>query len=392
MGLLGTDDVVDEQIGARVFRTRSSAELVEVSLTVELATAAEVLRVRGRRLVPGAHRDLPEEDPLEAVYGLMLAWLHRLGPVRSLPGSTASWCAEELDRTLPGVLLDLYRARGPVALADLAEEAWEHVEDLYEFPDAGPDDLTRLRWQVGSGLRQALVHLAELGILTADDAARAHPSPYQAPRGTIAVSELGVWALQRLASRFTQAPVVGALAELAAPAMLARAADLPEAEARAEVDHWVEMRGAAAAGELVAALPGCGHTSRSLAFHALLRLGPAAAEAVATLSEDEELGAYARVWRVDTLQAASTEMTVGSPEEFVRLLAAVLDVWGPASLPTWAAGAAGPAGVLAVVERCWRVQLPHTEGVLAALGARHPDPQVAKAARKALFKLRSAPD
>jgi hypothetical protein len=38
----------------------------------------------------------------------------------------------------------------------------------------------------------------------------------------------------------------------------------------------------------------------------------------------------------------------------------------------------------------WRVQGHRTEDVLAAIGGHHPDKHIAKAARKALFKHRSA--
>lgn len=41
------------------------------------------------------------------------------------------------------------------------------------------------------------------------------------------------------------------------------------------------------------------------------------------------------------------------------------------------------------VEELWRVPHPATERVLDAVSTHHPDRKVAKAARKALFKLRS---
>jgi hypothetical protein len=40
--------------------------------------------------------------------------------------------------------------------------------------------------------------------------------------------------------------------------------------------------------------------------------------------------------------------------------------------------------------RAWRVPGDDTETVLGAIASSHPDKSVAKAARKALFKLRSA--
>ena len=52
--------------------------------------------------------------------------------------------------------------------------------------------------------------------------------------------------------------------------------------------------------------------------------------------------------------------------------------------------AAGSAGLPALLDASWRVRRDETEIVLAAIGAEHPDPVVAKAARKALFKHRSS--
>jgi hypothetical protein len=81
----------------------------------------------------------------------------------------------------------------------------------------------------------------------------------------------------------------------------------------------------------------------------------------------------------------------GDAERFVRLLGAVIELWGPdAALGAWAEPAAGADGLLSMVDQAWRVRLPETEQVLAAIGSGHPDKPTAKAARKALFKYRSA--
>jgi hypothetical protein len=51
----------------------------------------------------------------------------------------------------------------------------------------------------------------------------------------------------------------------------------------------------------------------------------------------------------------------------------------------------GPADEqAAVVSRLWRVASPHVATVLQAVADVHPDKQVAKAARKAAFKLQSS--
>ncbi|MCH7670479.1 MAG: hypothetical protein IIC71_14955, partial [Acidobacteria bacterium] len=76
---------------------------------------------------------------------------------------------------------------------------------------------------------------------------------------------------------------------------------------------------------------------------------------------------------------------------FVRLLGVVIELWGPvAAVGAWAGPAAGADGLLSMVEQAWRVKLPETEQVLSAIGDGHPDKPTAKAARRALFKYRTA--
>jgi hypothetical protein len=76
---------------------------------------------------------------------------------------------------------------------------------------------------------------------------------------------------------------------------------------------------------------------------------------------------------------------------WVRLLHTVIELWGPAAAASvWAASASGDRGIEAMLDTVWRVQGEPTEVVLSAIGGHHPDKTIAKAARKALFKHRSA--
>jgi hypothetical protein len=69
----------------------------------------------------------------------------------------------------------------------------------------------------------------------------------------------------------------------------------------------------------------------------------------------------------------------------------VIELWSPeAAVAGWAGPCAGNAGLAAMIERAWRVKLPVTEQVLAAIGGSHDDKTISKAARKALFKHRTA--
>ncbi|MHB8438981.1 MAG: hypothetical protein ACYDD4_07445 [Acidimicrobiales bacterium] len=394
--VLGTGDRLDEQFGDRVFRTRSATELPQLDLAFRVALGAGVLLTKGRMLRVGPNAALLEGDPLEAVYGLLLALLQRVGPTTHHYAGDRygwGWFAEELDRDLPRLLIDLYRGSEPVEVDELGDECWEDLLGTYDLDDVAPDKLEFHHTLVSAAVRRALHRLEDLGIVTVADVERC-PTEYggiEESGGTVALSPLGVWVMQHFLSTATDAPVAGALADLDASELLARVVDLPEDVGSLELDTWVAQHGAAAAALLVDALPVAEDTGRAVALRALLRIGPSAADEVARLADHPDLASYVTVWRVDALVASPQEMDVSDdPERFVRLLHAVLDLWSPHAVCAWLAPAAGADGIDAALNRAWRVRIPETETVLAVLGEFHPDKAIAKSARKALFRFRSS--
>jgi len=240
---------------------------------------------------------------------------------------------------------------------------------------------------VARGIVDAFGRLEQLGVVRLDDV----PHDQRAEvAGTVSLTPLGTWVVQRIAARAMPAPVVGALADLAADELLRRVVDLAEDVARLEVRHWVERRGKGGAEALVTALPSASETARGVAFSVLLDLGPAAVQAVEPLRAHPELAPFRTVLRVDALAATGGEMVAADPEQWVRLLGTVLELRGPHAVVVWAGTAAGEAGLLPVLDAAWRVRLSQTGPVLDALASTSADKAVAKAARKAAYKLRSA--
>jgi hypothetical protein len=70
-------------------------------------------------------------------------------------------------------------------------------------------------------------------------------------------------------------------------------------------------------------------------------------------------------------------------------LATILDIDGPAALVQHMEELGPPGEQIAMLESLWRAPSPHIDGVLETIGKAHPTAKVAKAARKAAFKLRS---
>jgi hypothetical protein len=369
--LLGTDDRFDEQIGEQTFKTKSTTELRGVDFTLVLGLEAGYLEVDGTRLRAGPDVAHLEEEPREASYRLFVALMRSIGPLAHHFGEDTyglGWYADEVDRGLMLVLVDLYRAPGTLTADDIAGGLWTDAQGLLDDNEVEAAKRVQLRSGFDFGVGLGLQRLRELGLVT-DDA------------GMLSLTPLGTWSVQRLLSQTVDAPVVGRLADLPVAELLSRAGDLAEPVAAAELDHWVARHGAAA---LLEGLRAAGPTGRGLAFRALLRVGPVAGDAVALLDGDLDLAPYAEVWRVDAVQAVPAPAT--DAEHLVRVLGAVVDVWGPQSVAHWTGLLT--AGPVPLVETAWRVRLPQTEPVLAALGA-VPDKMLAKTARRALFKHRS---
>jgi hypothetical protein len=397
--LLELDDRLDETIGDRSFKTKSSTELPTLDLTFRWARAARLVKVRkGELSATKAGRQL-DRYVLQAVYqtlhGLLelglLAHRYREDPYGF------GWYAGEVDAEVPVWLLELYE-HGQLEIEDLAAETWELLLERFDLEDVPADKLAFHRGLVESGVRRILGQLQELGIVTVTDGDQVATSVGTEDRGgLVGLTDLGVWAVQRMASVYLDAPVVGTLVEVPADQLLRRATDMAEDAARAELYAWVAHRDVAdAAAELADALHGADDVAIGLAFGALLRIGAPAAPAVRTLQEDPRLGPYATVWLVDTLQIEAEEVRVDKVDRQVALLHAVLDLRGPHAVTIWlplmlgVRSDTGRDAIATTVEQLWRDRSQAAGEVLDAIAAVHPDKPVTKAARKAMFKLRSA--
>ena len=394
--LLGTDDRFDVQIGDRVFKTKSSEELSDVDWAYRIALEARMLQISGKKLLPGANAGWVDA-PLDIAYGTLLVMLQRVGPTQHhyrTDNYGWGWYAEDLDEELNPILHELYRDRPPRQIDDLAETMWGVLQDRYDLSDVPPEKLAFHRRLVESALRRDFDRLAELAIVDVADEVRVD-GPYgtvERSGGSVQLAPLGLWAMQRISSKLTEAPIVGALRNLSAAELLRAASDLADDMAGWEIDAWVDHHGDSAAAELCAALSSVDETGRGLGFRALLRMGPAAAEAVGKSTADPELADFVTVFRVDTLAASPDEMNrAGDPEGWVRLLHVVIELHGAeAAAAAWAVPAAGDPGIEAMLNAAWRVPGTATGEVLAAIGGHHTDKHVAKAARKVLFKHRDS--
>jgi hypothetical protein len=339
---------------------------------------------------------LLESEPLEAASRLLEAALVEVGLVQHDRGTDHygfGWFAEDMDEGLTRLLLDLYVETEPLAIDEFTGEFWEDLLDLYDLDDVEEHKLEMHQGLMESSARRALHQLSALGVVEESgvETVRRQWGGTDEFGGTVTLTALGTWLVHRMLAAVADVPVAGSLADVAADELLTRAADLPDDIARVELEVWLQAHGDAAAALLVEALPGADETGRLIAFRALLDVGPPAAEAMAGLAGDPELNAYALIWRIKMGMASEDELDArGDAERLVLTLAAFLALWGPEVMPFWLKAVAGASDACAAVEETWRVRLPETDAVLATLGSFHPEKDVAKAARKALFKFRSS--
>ncbi|MGW1022661.1 hypothetical protein ACWD4J_02910 [Streptomyces sp. NPDC002577] len=213
--------------------------------------------------------------------------------------------------------------------------------------------------------------------------------------GMVRLTPLGLYGMRaRMQEAGLDVPAVGDLADRNADGLLDGTAGFPQVAAHAEIEQWLARREPlAAAEELLGAARGgdVGAPLRRLRCQQALSLvGGAAEPALRAVLDDAELGGLARVWL--------TEHGAGDvppPSEAmifwltIDTLAAQLAAEGNSTeLQALVEGLAQQHS--GFFDTAWRVDHPGTADVLEAMGRLHPDRKVAKEARKAAFKARSA--
>ena len=147
---------------------------------------------------------------------------------------------------------------------------------------------------------------------------------------------------------------------------------------------------AQAAAELVQAAASGSPGLRGAAFAVLDRIGEAAIGEVRAALDDPLLRAHASVWLHEHGEEAELR-----PEDRTWLLvdlgAGLLEEADPRDVVAELLPDVPADAQAEIVAGLWRVDHPGVTDLLTALSEHHPDPAVARAARKAAFKARSPP-
>jgi hypothetical protein len=291
---------------------------------------------------------------------------------------TLMLAAEDLD----GMATALYTVGGPVKM-DALFEAYMAAAGSGAHPPGPAYGGGDPEQDQAAGLSSALEALADLGVveLGTDEAAGGL---------TVTLSRLGVWGVhRRLRAQGWHVPVLGSGARGDAAALLATLASCDVEDGEAEIAAWLAARtGDGAAQELVEAAGRGSPGLRGAGFAVLDRIGAAAVPAVRAALGNPVLHAHAAVW----LHEHGEEADLGPGDRawlLVDLGAGLLEEADPRDVVAELLPDVPPAAQAELVAGLWEVRHPGVTELLTALSDHHPDPAVARAARKAAFKARS---
>ncbi len=297
--------------------------------------------------------------------------------------------SEELD----GIATALYTVGGPVAIDGLFD-AYASAAGFRGQPGspddadaddakAGPSLLDHTPSDHGAALSQALETLAdlavvELGTEEADGSL------------TVALSPLGTWGVhRRLRAQGWHVPVLGEAARYDAPGLLAALANCDAEDGEAEITTWLAARDPVqAAIALIEAAADGSPGQRGAAFAVLDRIGLAALDVVTAAIDHPLLRAHAAVWLLEHGQDVRLD-PADRTWLLVDLGAGLLEEAAPQDVVAELLPNLPTEDQAEIVAGLWQVSHPGVTGLLTALSDHHPDPAVARAARKAAFKARS---
>jgi hypothetical protein len=234
-----------------------------------------------------------------------------------------------------------------------------------------------------AALSRALETLADLGVVELG-------TEENAGGLTVVLSPLGVWGVhRRLFAQGWHVPVLGAADRDGAVGLLMTLASCDAEDGESKINEWLIGRTEErAAAELIAAAATGTPGLRGAAFAVLDRIGKAATEEVRAALSEPLLRAHAAVW----LHEHGEDAELGPADRtwlLVDLGAGLLEEADPRDVVAELLPEVAPEAQAEIVAGLWRVRHPGVIDLLTTLSEHHPDPGVARAARKAAFKARS---
>jgi hypothetical protein len=356
---------------ARDLRAWAAAEALELTLD-ELDAAWQVVAAASEQAADGGQPEFASL-PLAAASAedVLREWDAALAAVLA---------AEELD----GLATALYTVGAPVRI-DALFDAYSAAAGSSQLPDAaGSQPASRApNADEAAALSHALETLADLGVVELG-------TEETAGSLTVVLSPLGVWGVhRRLLAQGWHVPVLGTAERDGASGLLMTLASCDAEDGESRINEWLVGRSEEqAAAELIAAAAAGTPGLRGAAFAVLDRIGQAATDEVRAALDEPLLRAHAAVW----LHEHGEEVELGPADRtwlLVDLGAGLLEEADARDVVAELLPEVPPDAQAEIVAGLWQVDHPGVIDLLTTLSEHHPDPRVARAARKAAFKARS---
>jgi hypothetical protein len=350
---------------------RAASEALELTLD-ELDAAWQVAAAASEQAADGGQPE-PAPVPLAAASAedVLREWDAALA---------ALLAAEELD----GLATALYTVGAPVRIDALFEaySAAAGSSQLAGRADSQPASRAPDADEAAA-LSHALETLADLGVVELG-------TEETAGSLTVVLSPLGVWGVhRRLLAQGWHVPVLGAADRDSAVGLLMTLASCDAEDGESKINEWLVGRSEEeAAAELITAAAGGTPGLRGAAFAVLDRIGKAATKEVRAALDEPLLRAHAAVW----LHEHGEDAELGPADRtwlLVDLGAGLLEEADPRDVVAELLPEVAPDAQAEIVAGLWQVRHPGVIDLLTTLSEHHPDPRVARAARKAAFKARS---
>ncbi|MFJ2031917.1 hypothetical protein [Streptosporangium sp. NPDC087985] len=273
------------------------------------------------------------------------------------------------------LLVRVLLATGSKPLAELRTEL---AEAAAEYDDQGADAWAAAVAQYGDPLAPVLDWLAGYGMVEVE-----HDQVRLTPLGMEGVVHLVDDADIELDAR----PAIDAMTALD---LLSFSAELPEEEADAEFAAWMELREPhQAAKELLeaAAEDDADALVRVQAASMVGSLGEVAVPAWREVLDEPSLRPYAAT---HLAQLGVEDAPQPTPADTHWLILDMLTISAGLGRPEFVSSLDDiGTNLVNLLDVIWKVPHPHLEELLEEIGKAHPDRQVGKAAKRALFKARS---
>jgi hypothetical protein len=350
----------------------ASAAADALELTADELDAAWQVVTASQR-ADGQHEPEPDARPLATASAedVLREWDDALA---------ALLAAEELD----GLATALYTVGAPVRI-DALFDAYSAAAGSRRAPATGDGQapVQAPDADQAAALSHALETLADLGVVELG-------TEESAGGLTVVLSPLGVWGVhRRLLAQGWHVPVLGMADRDGAVGLLTTLASCDAEDGESRINEWLVGRSEEqAAAELIAAAATGTPGLRGAAFAVLDRIGKAATEEVRAALTEPLLRAHAAVW----LHEHGEDAELGPADRtwlLVDLGAGLLEEADPRDVVAELLPEVAPEAQAEIVAGLWRVQHPGVIDLLTTLSEHHPDPRVARAARKAAFKARS---